>query len=165
MTEQGLFPATCQTLLFDFLNKGNNNSKGTEKKRLQNKYYFLCYVYGSSEAPYYRFNLVSRIRKSRIPHIYSKKGNIFLSQGIITERTSEKVILKVQKNIRPNRNSQEIEDSINHLIIKNCPGKVRSSQFWFFRSRLKDGFLNFKSGKSIATAKVVRKYFKSYFKK
>ena len=162
MTDQGLFPAICHENFLNFLTK--NNRKNPKQKNFQKKYNFLCYVYGLSEPPYYRFRLLDRFSKSRIPSTFSET-NTFLSQGIVTERSSEKVILKVQKNIRPNRNSEEIENSVNYLIIKNCPGKVRNSQFWFFRSHLEDGFLNFQSGELLFTAKIVKSYFKSYFKK
>ncbi|MGK7934370.1 MAG: hypothetical protein AB4206_00950 [Xenococcaceae cyanobacterium] len=162
MTEHGLFPTICRQDLLKFLFK--NNSQNRQQKNFQQKHQFLFYVYGLSEPPYYQFCLLERIGKSKIPKVFSE-NNTFVSQGIVTLRSSEQVILKVQKNIRPDRTSQEIEDSISFLIIKNCPGKVRTSQFWSFRSRLQDGFLHFKSGELLANAKIVKSYYKNYYNK
>ena len=162
MTEQGLFPAFLNEDLLKFLPKKNSNNP--KKKNFQYKHHFFCQIRGLSEPPYYQFYLINRYGSTKLPSLFPE-NNTFLSQGIITERSTEKTILKVQKNIRPNRSSQEIEDSVNHLILKNCPGKVRNSQFWSFRSRLQDGFLHYQSGELLANAKFVKSYFKTYFKK
>ena len=151
MSEQGLFPVSISKYLLKFFNLKPEN--------IRRKHHFYCWAYGLPEAPHYRFHLIGRTGKDKISELYSEK-NIFLSQGIITERNSEQVIIRVQKNLRPYRTSEEIEKSINYLIIKNCPGKVRNSQFWSFRNRLQDGFLHFESGEILATAKIAKSYLK-----
>ena len=157
MTEQGLFPAICHEDLLKFLTK--KNRQNPKKENIQKKHHFLFYARGLAEAPYYQFYLINRYGSTKLPELFSE-NNSFLSQGIVTERDSEKVILRIQKNIRPERTQKEIEDSLHYLIIKNCPGKVRNSQFWSFRSRLQDGFLHFQSGELLATAKLAKSYLK-----
>lgn len=157
MTEEGLFPALLNEYLLRFLTK--KQAPKFKKENFKLKHHFFCQVHGLAEAPYYRFYLIDRFGKSKLPELFPE-NNTFLSRGIVTKRDGKEIILRVQKNIRPNRNSQEIEDSINYLIIKNCPGKVRNSQFWSIRSCLKDGFLEFQSGEILATAKIAKSYIK-----
>ena len=153
MTEQGLFPAILTEAILKFL------TKNPKKKTIKRKHHFICYVRGLPQAPYYQLYLINRAGKTNLPELFSE-NNTFLSQGIVTERSKERVILRVQKNPIPSRTSQEIQDSINYLEIKDCPGKVRTSQFWSFRSRLQDGFLHFQSGELLANAKVAKSYLK-----
>ena len=153
MTEQGLFPASLTRRILNFL------TKYPEQKTIENQHYFICFVCGLSEAPYYRLYLIGITSETKFPKLFPE-NNTFLSQGIITERSSEIVTIRVQKNILPRRTKQEIEDSINYLKIKNCPGKVRTSQFWSFRSRLQEGFLHCQSAELLANAKVAKSYLK-----
>ncbi len=153
MTDLGLFPATVSQQILRFL------TRNPKKKTIKRKHHFICWVHGLPEAPYYQLYLIGRKGKKKLPELFSE-NNTFLSQGIVTERSSDKVILRVQKNPRPNRDSKEIEDSINHLQIKDCPGKVRNSQFWSIRSRLKEGFLHYQSGELLAKAQVAKSYLK-----
>lgn len=163
MTEHGIFPTTCRQDLLRFLTK-NKNLDPDFRKGFRQRQQFLAYLYGLDEPPYYHFSLIDRFGTTKLPPPFLET-NSFLSQGIVTERTSEEVLLKVQKNLRPNRDSQEITDSVNFLILKNCSGKVRTSQFWSIRSSFHDGFLHFQSGELLAHAKTVKNLFQSYFKK
>ena len=52
MTGQGLFPATLTEAILKFFSKN--------KKNIQRKHHFYCWVRGLSEAPYYHFYLISR---------------------------------------------------------------------------------------------------------
>ena len=151
MTDEGLFPATVAEGILRFL------TRNPKKKTIKKKHHFICWVHGLPEAPYYKLYLINRKGKANLPELFSE-NNTFLSQGIVTDRSSERVILRVQKNPRPDRTSKEIEDSINYLEIRDCPGKVRTSQFWSFRSSLKDGFLHYQSGELLAKAKVAKSY-------
>ncbi len=153
MTEQGLFPTIATENILKFL------TKNPQKKTIKRKHHFICYVRGLPEAPYYQLYLINRAGKNNLPELFSE-NNTFLSQGIVTSRSRERVILRVQKNPIPSRTSQEIQDSINYLEIKNCPGQVRTSQFWSFRSHLQDGFLHCQSGELLANAKVAKSYLK-----
>ena len=91
---------------------------------------------------------------------------IYLSlKGIVTDRTPERIMFRVQKNARPNVTQEEIKNSINYLEIRGCPGKVRNSQFWLLRTSLKDGFLHYESGELIANAKEAKKYLKQQLDK
>ena len=151
MTDEGLFPATVSQEILRFL------TRNPKKKTIKKKHHFICWVHGLPEAPYYQLYLIGRKGKTNLPELFSE-NNTFLSQGVVIDRSSEKVILRVQKNPRPNRTSQEIEDSINRLEIRGCPGKVRTSQFWSIRSRLQDGFLHYQSGELLAKAQVAKSY-------
>ncbi len=153
MTDQGLFPTIVTESILKFFTRDSKN------KTVKKKHHFVFYVRGLSEAPHYQFYLISRSSKNNLPKLFSE-NNTFLSQGIVTERTTERVILRVQKNPLPDRTSQDIQDSINYLEIRGCPGKVRTSQFWSFRSHLQDGFLHFQSGELLANAKTAKPYLK-----
>ncbi len=154
ITEQGLFPATVNEQILRFL------TRNPKKKTIKRKHPFICFVAGLTEPPYYQFYLIGRKGK-RTKNKLFRRPNRFLTQGIVTQRSPEKVILRVQKNPTPERTSQEIEESINYVEIRGCPGLVRSSQFWLLRSNLKeDGFLHYHSGELLAKAKVAKSYLK-----
>lgn len=153
MTDVGLFPATVNENIRRFF------KKHSKKKTLRVKHHFICWVRGIPDPPYYQLTLASRTGKNNLPSIFPV-NNSFISQGIVTERSSERVILKVQMNARPNRTKDIIEQSVNYLEIKDCPGKVRTSQFWQFRSTFKEGFLHYQSGELLANAKVTKKFLK-----
>ncbi len=154
ITEQGLFPATVNEQILRFL------TRNPKKKTIKRKHPFICFVAGLPEPPYYQFYLIGRKGK-RTKNKLFRRPNRFLTQGIVTQRSPEKVILRVQKNLTPERTSQEIEESINYVEIRGCPGLVRSSQFWLLRSNLKeDGFLHYHSGELLAKAKLAKSYLK-----
>lgn len=153
ITDEGLFPASSTKRVLKLL------TKYPEPKTIENKHYFICFVLGLSEAPHYQLYLIGIVGENKFPQIYPE-NNTFLTQGIIIERSPEIVIVRVQKNILPHRTKQEIEDSINYLKIKNCPGKIRTSQFWSFCSRLQNGFLQCQSAELLANAKLAKSYLK-----
>jgi hypothetical protein len=153
MTDVGLFPATINESIRRFF------KKHSKKKTLKRKHHFICWVRGIPDPPHYQLTLTSRTGKNNLPQIFPV-NNSFIFQGIVTERNSERVILKIQMNARPSRDRDMIEQSINYLEIKDCPGKVRTSQFWQFRSTFKEGFLHYESGELLANAKVTKKFIK-----
>ena len=160
MTDEGLFSATLNQRVLEFLTWCSGSGERIPSKRtIRRKHHFVCWIYGLPEAPYYQLHLIDRKNKKKFSKLLPG-SNIFLSQGIVMDRISERVVLRVQKNPRPDRNSQEIEDSINHLEIRGCPGKVRTSQFWLIYSRFKDGFLHYQSGELLAKAEVAKSYLK-----
>ena len=153
MTDVGLFPATANESIRRFF------KKHSKKKTLRAKHHFICWVRGIPDPPYYLLAVTSRTGQNNLPEIFPV-NNSFVCQGIVTERSQERVILRVQMNVRPDRSPDVIKESINHLEIKDCPGKVRTSQFWQFRSTFKEGFLRCQSGELLANAKVTKKFIK-----
>lgn len=165
MTEEGLFPTTLSEDICRFFQ--NKNAKPKDKgKTLKKPHFFYCWVYGTLEEPYYRMHVKKRmgVRAYKSYGVAKKsyklfpRKHTFITRGIIVGRDSEKVVVRVQQNPRPNRTAEDIENSINYIQIKDCPGKVRSSQFWSFHSVMKDGFLHYKSGELIAKASIAKKY-------
>ena len=153
MTDVGLFPATANESIRNFF---KNHSK---KKTLRAKHHFICWVRGIPDPPYYSLVITSRTGQNNLPEIFPV-NNSFVCQGIVTERSRERVILRVQMNARQDRSPDVISESISHLEIKDCPGKVRTSQFWQFRSTFSEGFLHCQSGELLANAKVTKKFIK-----
>ena len=153
MTDVGLFPATINQNIRRFF------KKHSKKKTLRVKHHFICWVRGIPDPPHYQLTLTSRTGKNNLPDIFPE-NNSFISQGIVTERSRERVILKVQMNARPSRTPEEIEQSINYLEIRDCPGKVRTSQFWQFRTTFKEGFLHCRGSELLANAKVTKQFLK-----
>lgn len=163
MTDEGLFPTTVSERLLKFLTK--EPKKKRAKKPFEVKHQFTCWVSGTPEAPYYQFHLIGRkgITVKKFPKLLPH-NNIFVSQGVVKERSREKIILRIQQNLKTERTKEEIINSINYLEIRDCPGKVRTSQFWLFRSRLIAGFLHCKSAELIAPAKIAKTYLKIDFR-
>jgi hypothetical protein len=153
MTDVGLFPAAINENIRRFF------KKHSKKKTLKRKHHFICWVRGIPDPPHYQLTLTSRTGKNNLPEIFPV-NNSFICQGIVTERSRERVILKVQMNARSSRTREDIEQSINYLEIKDCPGKVRTSQFWQFRSTFREGFLHCESGELLANAKVTKQFIK-----
>ena len=151
MTDLGLFPATLEPQIIKPFKR--------YKPSIAKKWFFICWVHGISEPPYYRLTMRQK-RGQRdfppnIPH-----PNWFISQGLVTECTPEKVILKVQLNPkpeRPERTVEEIEASVNYLEIRGCPSKVEKSQFWRFITVFKDGFLHCQTAELLADAETNKK--------
>ena len=164
LTEQGLFPATLKEDLALFLNK-KQGKKGTAKTKtkIEKQHNFVGWLSGLPEAPYYQFYLINRIgiraKPKKIPHLFVKEDtNKFITQGFIKNSSKGKVLIRIQKNPRPERSSLEIANSINYLKILNCPGSIRNSQFWLIESHFKDGMLYYNSGEILAYAKDAKRY-------
>ena len=153
MTDVGLFPATANESIRNFF------KKHSKKKTLRAKHHFICWVRGIPDPPYYLLAITSRTGQKNLPEIFPV-NNSFVCQGIVTERSREKVILRVQMNARPDRSLDVISESVSYLEIKDCPGKVRKSQFWQFRSTFSEGFLRCQSGELLANATTTKKFIK-----
>lgn len=153
LTDVGLFPATANESIRRFF------KKHSKKKTLRVKHHFICWVRGIPDPPYYLLAITSRTGQNNLPEIFPV-NNSFVCQGIVTERSRERVILRVQMNARPDRSPDVIKESINHLEIRDCPGKVRTSQFWQFRSTFSEGFLRCQSGELLANATTTKKFIK-----
>ena len=125
----------------------------------QTKLRFVAWVIGTDEPPYYRLDL--RLLKEEFPE-WIEGENWFYLQGIIAERTSELVSLRMQRNYWQNYTEDRISSSINYLKIKNCPSSVRKSQFWKFTVGFKEGFLHCLTGEKLADANTTRKILKSW---
>ena len=157
LTDYGIFPAeVSKRVRLTIFKKANNNSdKPLIKKRLK----FLAWLRGSNEPPYYNLDLRS-IHDTWSDWI--KEDNRFHLQGVIAERTPERVLLRIQRNYWQGITPTEIEQSIFHLEIKNCPPKVRASQFWYFRASIIDGMLHCNESQQLANAKDTKKILKSW---
>lgn len=153
MTDVGLFPATTNESIRNFF------KKRSKKKTLRSKHHFICWVRGMTDPPHYLLAITSRRNQKNLPEIFPV-NNSFVCQGIVTERSRERVILRTQMNARSDRSPDVIKESINHLEIRDCPRKVRTSQFWQFRSTFSEGFLRCQSGELLANAKVTKKFIK-----
>ena len=157
LTDYGIFPAeTSEQTRRKFPKIAGypmSESKGETKLK------FLTWVIGTQEPPYYRFDL--RSVHLQFPE-WIEKDNWFYLQGIIAERTPEKVSLRMQLNYWENYSEDKIQASINYLQIKNCPSNVRKSQFWGFTTSFQDGFLHCQTAKRLATATETQKILKSW---
>ena len=120
---------------------------------------FISWVIGTDEPPYYRLDLRSIYDK--FPY-WIEGDNWFYLQGIIAERTTEIVSLRMQRNYLENYTEEKIASSINYLKIKNCPSSVRRSQFWKFTVSFREGFLHCLTGERLADARTTKKILKSW---
>ena len=157
LTNYGVFPAEVSKRIIKKFPKvtGHKISEAKSQKRLK----YLAWLIGTESEPFYRLDL--RSIHDEFPE-WIKKDNWFYLQGIIQERTPDLVSLKMQRNNWKSYTEEEILSSINYLKIKNCPSKVRKSQFWKFAVNFQDGFLSCLTGERLADAATTRKIIKSW---
>lgn len=157
LTDYGIFPAEVSKQIMRKFPKftGHSISEPENKTRLK----YLTWLIGSEEAPYYRLDL--RSIKDEFPE-WIKSDNWFYLQGIVKERNSERVSLRMQRNYWQNYHPDAIANSINYLQIKNCPTNVRSSQFWKFTASFSEGFLHCLTGEKLADARTTKKILESW---
>ena len=157
LTDYGIFPAETSKQVRKMFPRFASHSISEPKgeKRLR----FLTWVIGTKEPPYYKLDL-------RSIHLYFpewiKCDNWFYLQGIIAERTPERVLLRMQQNLWKEITPERVEKSINHLQIKDCPSNVRSSQFWLFTASFDNGFLSCQGSERLADASSTKKILKSW---
>ena len=155
ITDEGIFPASLARNIVRFF---KHRKPRKTRQTLKREHLFVCWVYGIDQPPFYEMRLIGRKGlNAKLPSLLPE-DNTFITQGIVTEKTSEKVILRVQRNPDPERTKEKIERSINFIEIRDCPGKVRRSQFWLFRSTMKDGYLHCTEAEILALAKTAKKY-------
>ena len=157
LTDYGIFPAeTSKQVRRTFPRfAGHSILEPLGEKRLR----FLTWVIGIEEPPDYKLDL-------RSIHLcfpeWIKRDNWFYIQGIINERTPERVLLRMQQNLWKEISPERVEKSINHLRIKDCPSNVRASQFWHFTASFDNGFLSCRESKRLANAAETKKVLKSW---
>lgn len=157
LTDYGIFPAEVSKRIMKKFAKftGHPISETSGETRLK----FIAWVIGTSEAPYYRLDL--RSIHDEFPE-WLKGDNWFYLQGIVKERNSERVRLKMQRNYWQNYHPDAITNSINYLEIKNCPSNVKASQFWKFTVCFREGFLHCLTGERLADARTTKKIIESW---
>lgn len=157
LTDYGIFPAEVSKRIIKKFPKftGHLISEADPEIRLK----FSAWLIGTEEAPYYRLDL--RSIHDKFPDWISG-DNWFYFQGIITERTPDKVVLRMQRNYWQNYQQETIATSINFLQIKNCPSTVRASQFWKFTASFSEGFLYCQTAERLADASLTKKILKSW---
>ena len=157
LTDYGLFPAETSKQVRRTYPRftGHDLSEPKNETRLK----FVAWVIGTVEAPYYRLDL--RLLRKEFPE-WIESGNWFYLQGMVHERTSEIVSLRMQRNYWQNYTEETIANSINYLKIKNCPSNVRTSQFWKFTVCFRKGFLHCLTGERLADAPTTKKILKSW---
>ena len=157
LTDYGIFPAEVSKQIRRTSPKIVGFSIESEKsdKRLR----FLTWVIGTEESPYYKLDL--RSIHLDFPE-WVEHDNWFVLQGIIAERTPEKVVMRMQYNYWQNYSEEKIEASLNYISIRNCPSNIRKSQFWRFTASFNDGFLNCQTAERLADAKETKKVLKSW---
>ena len=157
LSDYGIFPAeTSKQVRRTFPRfAGHPISEPKNEKRLR----FLTWVIGIEEPPYYYLDL--RSIHNKFPE-WIEGDNWFYLQGIIHERTSEIVSLRMQRNYWQNYKQEAIASSINYLKIKNCPSNVRASQFCKFTVCFRDDFLHCLTSERLADAPTTKKILKSW---
>ena len=157
LTNYGLFPAEVSKRIIKKFPKftGHPISEASGGTRLK----FIAWLIGSEKDPYYRFDL--RSIHDEFPD-WIEGDNWFYLQGIVKERTSEMVSLRMQRNYWQNYHPDAIATSINYLQIKNCPSNVRKSQFWKFAVCFKDSFLHCLTAERLADATTTKKIINSW---
>lgn len=157
LTDYGVWPAEVSKQVVRKFPKftGHPISEANNQTRLK----FTAWVIGTEKAPYYRLDL--RSIQPEFPD-WIEGENWFYLQGIIHERNSEGVSLRMQRNYWQNSNPETIASSINYLQIKNCPSNVRASQFWNFTVRFSEGFLYCLTSERLADARTTKKILESW---
>lgn len=156
LTDYGIFPAeTSKQLRRKFPKIAEHPIEEQKGERLR----FLTWVIGTKEPPFYLLDL--RSVHLKFPE-WVKHDNWFTLQGIISERTSERVLLRMQRNYWQNYAEEQILASINYIQILNCPKNIRQSQFWKFTASFNDGFLHCQTAERLATATETNKILKSW---
>ena len=157
LTDYGVWPTEVSKRIIKKFPKftGHPISEASSQTRLK----FIAWVIGIESAPYYRLDL--RSIHDRFPD-WIESENWFYLQGIVNERNSGKVSLRMQRNYWQNYHPEAIANSINYLQIKNCPSNVRTSQFWKFTASFTEGFLHCLTGERLADAPTTKKILKSW---
>lgn len=157
LSDYGVFPAETSKQVRRTYSRftGHDLSKSEKQTRLR----FIAWVKGHETSPFYSLDL--RSIHDKFPY-WIKGENWFYLQGIIAERTTEMVSLRMQRNYWQNYTEEKIASSINYLKIKNCPSSVRRSQFWKFTVSFRDGFLHCLTSERLADARTTKKILKSW---
>lgn len=157
LTDFGIFPAETSKQFRRTYPRfaGHKISEASHQKRLK----FIAWVKGIEESPFYSLDL--RSIHNDFPY-WIESENWFYLQGIIAERSSEIVSLRMQCNYWQNYSEEKIANSINYLKIKNCPSNVRRSQFWKFTVCFREDFLHCLIGERLADAATTKKIIKSW---
>ena len=157
LTDYGIFPAEVSQQVRRTSPKIVGFSIESEKsdKRLR----FLTWIIGTEEPPYYKLDL--RSIHLEFPE-WVKHDNWFILQGIIAERTPDRVLLRMQLNYWQNYSEEKIRASVNYIQILNCPSQCRKSQFWKFAACFRDGFLYCQTARRLADATETKKILKSW---
>lgn len=157
LTDHGIFPTeTSKQVRRTFARfAGHKISETDNQTRLK----FVTWVKGIDRNPFYSLDL----RSIQNEFAYWIEGeNWFYIQGVIAERSSETVSLRMQRNYWQNCTEEDIAASVHYLKIRNCPSNVRRSQFWKFTASFRDGFLHCLSGEKLADATTTKKILKSW---
>ncbi|MGB5635330.1 MAG: hypothetical protein WBM44_12775 [Waterburya sp.] len=157
LTDYGIFPAeTSKQVRRTFPRfAGHPISEPKNETRLR----FLAWLKGQLEPPYYSLEL--RLLREQFPE-WVKGDNWFYFQGIIAERTSERVLVRMQRNHWKGITDEQVEASVNYLPIKDCPSNVKKSQFWKFTASFSGGFLHCQTAERLADASSTKKILKSW---
>lgn len=156
LTDYGIFPAETSQRVRQRFSKIAGHPIEEKGER---KFKFITWVIGTEEPPSYKLDLRSIYLE--FPE-WVKHDNWFILQGTIAERTSERVLVRMQQNHWLNYNQEKVEASVNYIPIKNCPNNIRKSQFWRFTASFGDGFLNCQTAERLADAKETKKVLKSW---
>ncbi len=146
MTSRGLFPANLDPYTKRFI---ENFPKAIEK-RIK----YICWLKQWSSEPYFLFTLVKTPKK--YPDWIQESG-YFKLRGLIEQVTGKEVLLLVQRNYKSRPTEKQIEKSISHITIRNCPKSIRKGQFWQIEAMLESGKLNHLSSRRIADARQTKK--------
>ena len=157
LTDYGIFPAEVSQQIRRTSPKIVGFSIGEEKS--DQKLKFLTWVIGTEKTPYYKLDL--RSIHLDFPE-WVKHDNWFTLQGIIAERTPDRVLLRMQLNYWQNYSEEKIRASVNYIQILNCPSQCRKSQFWKFTACFRDGFLYCQTARRLASATETKKILKSW---
>ena len=157
LTDYGIFPTeTSKQVRRTFPRfAGHKISEADNQTRLK----FSAWIKGHQEGSLYSLDLRSILNEF---HYRNESENWFYLQGIVEERTSSEVSLRMQRNYWQNFTKESIASSINYLKIKNCPSNVRKSQFWKFTVCFREGFLHCLTGERLADARMTKKILESW---
>ena len=157
LTDYGIFPTeTSKQVRRTFPRfAGHKISEADNQTRLK----FSAWIKGHQEGSLYSLDLRSILNE--FPY-WIESENWFYLQGIVEERTSSEVSLRMQRNYWQNFTKESIASSINYLKIKNCPSNVRKSQFWKFTVCFREGFLHCLTGERLADARMTKKILESW---
>lgn len=157
LTDYGIFPAETSQRVRQRFSKIAGHPIEEKGER---KFKFITWVIGTEEPPYYKLDL--RSIHLEFPK-WVKHDNWFVLQGIIAQRTSEKILLRMQCNYWLDYSEEKILASMNYIPILNCPSNIRKSQFWKFTANFNDdGFLHCQTAERLADATETKKILKSW---
>ena len=146
ITSRGLFPANLVPYTKKFI---ENFPKATTKR-----FKYICWLKQWDTEPYYLFTLLKSPKK--YPDWVIESG-CFKLRGLIESVTAKEVVLLVQRNYKSRPTEEQIEQSISHIKIDNCPKGIRKGQFWQIDAMLEEGKLNHLTSHRIADARQTKK--------